>query len=122
MGLDDDMIAIRPNGLGRADVDALVAARLLRPAMGADRRLVLEISRLLEFTHRCRYVGHRVGLGTGIRAGVPVTLRRLMHGEVRHAVEIEHAIEVLAARLRSTLEIDGADRAAGHHALAMILA
>src|SRR6266566_3667304 len=58
----------------------------------------------------------------GIRAGVPISLRRLMHGEVRRAVEIEHEIEVLAARLRGTLEIDGADRAAGHHALAMILA
>src|SRR6266404_3205998 len=122
MGLDDDVIAVRPNGLGRADVDALVAAWLLRPAVGADRRLVLEVFRLLELAHRCRHVGQRVGLGTGILAGVPVTLRRLMHGEVRHAVEIEHEIEVLAARLRGTLEIDGADRAAGHHALAMILA
>src|SRR5450759_4750981 len=122
MGLDEDMVAVRPNGRGRADIDALIAARLLRSAVGADRRLVLEEFRLLELADRGRHVGQRIGLGTWIRAGVPVTLRRLMHGEVRHAVEIEHEIEVLAARLPGSVEIDGADRTAGHHALAMILA
>src|ERR1700676_4170966 len=122
MGLDHDVIAVRPNGLGRADVDALVAAWLLRPAVGADRRLVLEEFRLLELTDRGRHVGQRVGLGTGIRTGVPVSLRRLMHGEVRHVVEIEHEIELLAARRPATVEIYGADLTAAHHALAMILA
>src|ERR1700676_3050491 len=122
MRLDDDVIAVRPNGLGRADVDALVAAWLLRPAVGADRRLVLEEFWLLELTDRGGHVGQRVGLGSGIRTGVPVALRRLMHREVWHVIEIEQEIELLAACGPGTVEIDGADRTAGDHALAMILA
>src|SRR5450756_832012 len=122
MGLDEDMVAVRPNGRGRADIDALIAARLLRAAVGADRRLVLEEFRLLELTDRGRHVGQSVGLGSRIRAGLPVALWRLMHRKARPILEIEHEIKVLAARHARPVEIDGADCTAGHHALAMVLA
>src|SRR5450759_518978 len=116
MRLDDDVIAVCPDSRGRADVDALVATRLLRSAMGADRGLVLEKFRFLELTDRAGNVGNSIGLGASIRAGAPVPLGRLMHGKARQLVEIEHEIEVLATRLPGAVEIDGAYRAAGLHA------
>jgi hypothetical protein len=113
-GSDDDVDRRPLDGLGRADIDALVAARLLRPAVGANRRLVLENFGFSNSPTAAIRSASASAASARVRTGVPVTLRRLMHGEVRHVVEIEHEIEVLAARLPAAVEIDGADRTAGH--------
>ena len=64
----------------------------------------------------------RRGLRDGIGAGGEITLRRLVHGEVWRALEIEHEIEAFAARDVAPREVDRGRRAAGGDACAMRLA
>src|SRR5437867_1021528 len=120
MRLDPDMIAIGGDGGGRADVDALVATGLLRAAMRADARLVIEETGLLELADGLRYLRDGACLRKRIGTGSPVPLRRLMHPEIRLALQVEYQVEMFRARSVATIEVDCGHGAAGNDALAMI--
>ena len=79
MGLHLDVVAVRGDRCSRADVDAKVAAGLVRSAVCADRWFVRKISRLLEFAdHRGKF-RDRLRLRHRIAARGEVSLRGLMH-------------------------------------------
>ncbi len=122
MRLDGDVIAVRANGERRAHVDALRAADLFRAAVRADRRLVREEFRLLEFADDQRELRGGLRLLERIGARREIALRRLMLREPARRRQIQHGIEAPGARRIPASEIDGADGAARGDARAMILA
>src|SRR5207247_7839097 len=122
MWLDEDVVTIRADRRGRANLDAQVAARLLRARVRADRCLVVEVLRLFEAPHRAGDLGHRRRLCRCVRAWVPIALWRLVHRKEGVPAEIEHQIECFAACDVAAVEVDGPDRAAGDDALAVIAA
>ena len=108
---------------GRADVDALRAAGLARAAVRADRRLVGEVFRLLEFADHRRELGDRLGLRDGIAPRREVALRRLVHprtagSRCRSRTRSKRSVRALSPRV----EVDRRRRAARGHALAVRLA
>ena len=122
MRLDRHVIAVGADRLRRADVDALRAADLLRPGVRADRRLVSEVLRLLELADHRRELGHRQRLRDRIGARREISLRRLVHRQLRRPLQIEHEVEPLRARPVLPVEVDRGGRAAGGNALAVRLA
>src|SRR5437867_524672 len=122
MRLDMNVVALSTDRRGRADVDTLVATGLLRAAVCANARLVVEETRLLELTDGLRDLGHGARLRKGIGARAPVPLRRLMHAEIWVAAQVEHKVKVFLARRILTIEVDGTHRAAGDNALMVIFA
>src|SRR5262249_94592 len=79
----------------------------------ADRRFVAEILRLLEFAHHLHELCRRLRLRNRISARRVITLRGLMHAQLRNTLQIEHEIEALAARRVAAarpLEVERAHR------------
>src|SRR6478735_824905 len=122
MRLNLDVITIRADCRGRADIDALRAARNTRAAMGAEGLLVDKIFRLFELT------GHRDELPGGLRprgriaAWREISLRRLLCRHQRPLAKIQHKIVTSGPRAILTREIDGAYFTASFDAQSMRLA
>src|SRR5260221_597527 len=107
MRLDLDEIARRADRAARADIDALVAALLARAAVRADLLAIAEEARLLEFADQRAELLRGERLLQGIVARRDITLRQLVHPQHGLAREIEHHVELLAARLiAARLELD----------------
>src|SRR3989454_2552309 len=122
VGLDSYVIAVGADRAGRAALEAAVAALDARAGMGADPFAVDEQARLLELAHQLRQLRRGERLLERIGPGREVALRQVRHAQQRLHREIEHQVEALLARAFRAREIDGADLAAGRHALAMGLA
>ena len=120
--LDLDVIAVGADRAGRADLEAAVAALDARAGVGADLFAVGEKARLLELAHQLRQFRRGERLRERIGPGREVALRQVGHAQQRLRREIEHQVEAFLARAFRAREIDGADLAAGRHALAMGLA
>ncbi len=78
MRFDRDVIAVGTNRERRTDIDALRATGLARPAVRAQRRLVFEEFRLLEFAGQRGELGDRLGLRQRVGARPEIALRRLV--------------------------------------------
>src|SRR5260221_13392771 len=122
MRLDLDEIARRADRAARADIEALVAALLARPAVRADLLAVAEEARLLEFADQRAELLRGERLLQRIVGRREIALRQLVHPQDGLARQIEHHVELLAARLIGAREVDRADRAAGVDAFAVRLA
>jgi hypothetical protein len=122
MRFDFDVISFSPNRLGRAHVDAARAARLLRPTVSADRGVVGEIPGLFELARQRGELRDGLRLRDRVGTRAQVALRRLMHAQLRHALQVEHEIEALLALRLATLEVDGADDAASRDTSAVRMA
>src|SRR5438876_58935 len=122
MGVDLDVIAVGGDRSSRAYVDALVAADFAGAAVRAYLLVVREEPRLLELADHLRKLCRRERLTERIVTRREIALRRLGRLDERIARKVEHHVEALAARAISAIEVDGADRAAGFHALAVRLA
>src|SRR5687768_16245021 len=112
MRFDFDVIAGSANRLGRAHIDAPRAARLLRPTVRADGGVVGEIPGFLELTRECGELGDGLRLCDGVGAWAQITLRRLMHAQLRHALQIEHQVEAFYPLRIAAVEVDRTDDAA----------
>src|SRR5690606_25562585 len=106
MRLDGDVIAVGANRRGRAHVDATRAAGLLRAAVRTSRRVQREVLGLFELAGQRRQPSNGLRLRKRIRARAEIAVRRLMHDELRLALQIEHQVEALDAAAAAALEID----------------
>src|SRR5438034_3878845 len=122
MRVDLDVIAVGRDRSSRAHVDALAAADFAGAAVRAYLRVVGEEPRLLELADHLRKLCRRERLLEGVAARRHVALGRLRGLDRRLARQVEHHVEALASRAIDAIEVDGADRAAGFHALAVRLA
>src|SRR5438445_8673031 len=120
--IDLDVVAVRRDGAGRADIQALVAADLRGAAVRADLLVIGEEARLFELAHPLAELPGRQRLLERIGARREVVLRRLRGAYQRLCRDIEHHVEALASLALGALEVDRADRAAGLDALAVRLA
>ncbi len=120
--LDEDLVAVGANRRGGTDVDALRAAGLAGAAVRADRRLVVEEFRLLEFTGECRNFHGSLGLRDSVPAWGEVALRRLVELDPRRRVEVEDDVEALGAPHVLPVEVDRADGAARGDTFAVVAA
>src|SRR5205814_2203841 len=77
--LHENMVAVGADRGRRADVDAAGAAGFLRAAVGANRRLVAEIPRLVELADQGGEARHRLRLCERVGARREVALWWLMH-------------------------------------------
>ncbi len=122
--LDDDVVAVGADRRRRADVDALIAAGLLRAAVRADRCLVGEILGLFELADRAQHVDDHLRLRSRVRrpdASSPAAAGASQNAGSRCRSSTRS--NAPRARLRrGAVEVDRADRAAGDHALAVIAA
>jgi len=120
--VDLDVIAVRRDGAGRAHVKALVATNLRGAAVRADLRMVGKEARFLELAHHLPELRRRERLLERIGARREIALRELRGADHRPRRKVEHHVEALVSRALGALEVDGADRAAGLHALAVCFA
>ncbi len=90
--------------------------------MSADLFLVFKELRFLEFTDELHQLLRGERLLQRIATGSEISLGRLGRPDQRLAGQIEDHVEGIAALRLLALEVDGADRATGFHALAVCLA
>src|SRR5213076_1929920 len=104
--IDLDLLAraIAGDRLGRADVDARRATRLLVAAVRAQPGLVVEELRLLEFADQAAQLDQHFDADTAGR--MEIALRRRVLRKRRLRAQVEHEIEGLARRLRFAPEVD----------------
>src|SRR6185369_12622195 len=108
MGFDEYPVAVCANGRRRADIDALVAAGLLRPAVRAQRCLVVEELWLLELAgQRCDFHG-RPGLRDGIASRCEISLGRLVQLDPRLRMQVKDKVEAFSAPRVLPVEVDRA--------------
>src|SRR5205809_1474338 len=122
MRVDLDVIAVRRDRSSRARVDALVAADFAGAAVRAYFLVVGEEPRLLELADHLRKLCRRECLLERVAARGQIPLGSLRGLDRRLARQVEHHVEALASRTIDAIEVYGADRAAGFHALAVPLA
>src|SRR6266516_1818448 len=119
MRVDLDVIAVGRDRSSRAHVDALIAADFAGTAVRAYLLVISEEPRFLELADHLRKLCRRERLLKRVAARSQVALGSLRGLDRRLARQVEHHVEALASRAFDALEVYGADRAAGFHALAV---